>query len=178
MSESTQKKLDRIRPPRVQITYETHVGNATEKKELPFVAGIMADLSGKREQPLPKVKERKFVQIDGQNFDDVLAAAAPRLAFQVANRLQDDGGKINVLLKFSEFEDFSPVSLIRQVPALSRLYDARMRLRDLLAKLDGNEELGNLLNEVVSHTEQQSELRSLLGADPTTDPAPPQQPTE
>lgn len=178
MSDSTQKKLDRIRPPRVQITYEAHVGNASEKKELPFVAGIMADLSGRREVLLPKVKDRKFVQIDGDNFDDVLAAAAPRLAFQVPNRLQEAGGKLNVLLNFSEFDDFSPVSLIRQIPALARLYDARMRLRDLLIKLDGNEELGNLLNEVVNHTEQQSELRALLGADKAQDEEPPHQPGE
>lgn len=178
MSESTQKKLDRIRPPRVQITYEAHVGNAQQKKELPFVAGIMADLSGKRETPLPKVKDRKFVQIDSGNFDDVLAAAAPRLTFQVANRLQDEAGKINVLLNFTEFDDFGPVSLIRQIPALSRLYDARMRLRDLLAKLDGNEELGNLLNEVIAHTEQQTELRSLLGPDQADDLDSPTQPAE
>ena len=176
MSESTQRKLDRIRPPRVQITYEAHVGNASTKKELPFVAGSMADLSGKRATPLPKVKDRKFVQIDGDNFDDVLAAAAPRLAFQVPNRLQDDGSKLNVQLNFSEFDDFGPLALIHQIPALSRLYDARVRLRDLLAKLDGNEELGNLLNDVIAHTEQQMELRSLLGAD--ADQAPPQQPTE
>jgi type VI secretion system protein ImpB len=168
MSESTQKKLDRVRPPRVQITYDVHIGNAIEKKELPFLMGILADLSGKPAEPLPKVKDRKFVEIDRDNFNDVLASAAPRLAYQVPNRLQDDGSKLNVLLNFREIDDFGPVQVIKQVPALARLLEARQRLSDLLSKLDGNDELGTILNDVVENTEQQQELKGLLGSsDPT-----------
>ncbi|WP_207482421.1 type VI secretion system contractile sheath small subunit [Arenibaculum pallidiluteum] len=168
MSESTQKKLDRIRPPRVQITYDVHIGNATEKKELPLLMGILADLSGKPAEPLPKVKDRKFVEIDRDNFNDVLAASGPRLAFQVENKLQDDGSKMNVLLNFREIDDFGPVAVIKQVPALARLLEARQRLSDLLGKLDGNDELGSILNDVVANTEQQTELKGLLGSsDPT-----------
>lgn len=163
MSESTQKKLDRIRPPRVQITYDVHTGGAIEMKELPLVVGILADLSGKPEEALPKVKDRKFVEIDRDNFNDVLAASKPRLAYQVPNRLQDDGSKLNVLLNFREIDDFEPVQVIKQVPSLNRLLEARQRLTDLLAKLDGNDELGSLLNDVVANTEQQDELRKLLG---------------
>lgn len=163
MSESTQKKLDRIRPPRVQITYDVHTGGAIEMKELPLVVGILADLSGKPEEALPKVKDRKFVEIDRDNFNDVLAASKPRLAYQVPNRLQDDGSKLNVLLNFREIDDFEPVQVIKQVPSLNRLLEARQRLTDLLAKLDGNDELGSLLNDVVTNTEQQDELRKLLG---------------
>jgi type VI secretion system protein ImpB len=164
MSESTQKKLDRVRPPRVQITYDVHTGGAIEKKELPLLVGILADLSGKPAEPLPKVKDRKFVEIDRDNFNDVLASAAPRLAFQVPNRLQDDGSKMNVLLNFREIDDFGPVNVIKQVPALARLLEARQRLSDLLAKLDGNDELGSILNDVVANTEQQQELKGLLGS--------------
>lgn len=164
MAESTQKKLDRVRPPRVQITYDVHTGNAIETKELPLVVGIMADLSGKPEYALPKVKDRKFVEIDRDNFNDVLEASNARLAFQVGNKLQEEeGGKLNVLLKFSEMDDFSPVPIINQIPALARLLEARRRLSDLLAKLDGNDELNNILNDVVTNTEQQSELKGLLG---------------
>jgi len=169
MSESTQKKLDRVRPPRVQITYDVHTGGALEMKELPLVVGILADLSGKPAEPLPKVKDRKFVEIDRDNFNDVLAASAPRLAFQVENRLQDDGSKLNVLLNFREIDDFGPIAVINQVPALARLLEARQRLSDLLAKLDGNDELGTILNDVVANTEQQAELKSLLGS---SEPAP------
>jgi len=169
MAESTQKKLDRIRPPRVQITYDVHTGDAFEKKELPLVVGIMAALSGRREAPLPKVKERKFVEIDRDNFNDVLSSAKPRLAFQVDNKLLNDGSKLNVLLNFQEFDDFSPVQIIGQIPALRRLFEARQRLRDLQAKLDGNDELSALLNELVSNTEQQKELRSLLASEAVAD---------
>lgn len=163
MTESIQKKLERVRPPRVKLTYEVHTGGAIEMKELPFLVGVLADLSGKPEQPLPKLKERKFVEIDRDNFNDVLASAAPRLAFQVENKLQADGGKLNVLLNFSDMGDFEPVQVLKQVPTLARLFDARQKLSDLLAKLDGNDELSGLLNDVISNTEQQDELKKLLG---------------
>jgi type VI secretion system protein ImpB len=172
MSESTQKKLSRVRPPRVQITYDVEIGNAIEKKELPFVMGIMSDLSGKRnpERPLPKVRDRNFVAIDRDNFNDVLAGIAPRLAFQVPNVLQNDGSQLNVALNFAEIDDFEPVAVLKQVAGLRDLYEARQKLTDLLTKLDGNDELDRLLGDVVSNTEKQDELRALL-AKPAATPA-------
>lgn len=171
MSDSTQKKLERVRPPRVKMTYEVHTGSAVEMKELPFLVGVLADLSGQPETALPKLKDRKFVEIDSDNFNDVMAAAGPRLAFQVDNKLQEDGGKLNILLNFREMDDFQPVQVLKQVPTLNRLLEARQKLSDLLAKLDGNDELNDLLNDVISNTEQQDELKKLLG--PTDAPAEP-----
>src|SRR5437868_15219002 len=111
MAESTQHKLDRVRPPRVQITYDVETGGAIEKRELPFVMGVLADLSGKPSEPLPPVKDRKFVYIDRDNFNDVMSAIGPRLAIRVENRLQADGDPLNVELKFKNFDDFNPVAL-------------------------------------------------------------------
>jgi type VI secretion system protein ImpB len=162
MAESTQKKLDRVRPPRVQITYDVETGNAIESKELPLLVGVLADLSGKPEKPLPKLKERKFVEIDRDNFNDVLSACGPRLAFQTNNTLQGDGSKLNVLLNFREIDDFTPINLVKQVGPLAKLYEARQRLSDLLTKLDGNDDLDGLLTEVVSNTEQQAALKEQL----------------
>ncbi len=165
MSESTQKKLDRVRPPRVQITYDVEIGDAIEMKELPFLVGIMADLSGKPEKPLPKMKDRKFVEIDRDNFNQVMSAIGPRLAFQVPNVLQNDGSKLNVLLNFNEMDDFEPVSIIKQVKPLAKLYEARQRLSDLLGKLDGNDDLDALLSDVIANTEKQQALKADLGKD-------------
>lgn len=162
MSESTQKKLGRVRPPRVQITYDVEIGDAIELKELPFLVGVMADLSGQPEQPLPKMKERKFVEIDRDNFNDVMAGTAPRLAFQVNNTLQNDGSKLNALLTFKEIDDFEPVAVLKQIKPLAKLYEARQRLTDLLTKLDGNDELDALLADVIGNTEKQEELRAQL----------------
>jgi len=163
MAESTQHKLSRVRPPRVQITYDVEIGDAIEMKELPFVGGILADLSGKPEKPLPKLKDRKFVEIDRDNFNDIMAAIGPRLAFQVENRLTDDGSKLNVELKFSHMDDFDPVNVLKQVTPLRRLYEARQRLTDLLTKLDGNDELDELLQDVVANTPQLEELKTQTG---------------
>jgi type VI secretion system protein ImpB len=160
MSESTQHKLDRIRPPRVQITYDVEIGDAIEKKELPLVVGILADLSGKPVSPPPKVRDRRFVQIDRDNFDDILASIAPRLAVQVDNALQKDGSKLNIELNFKSFEDFSPINIVEQVEPLRRLYEARLRLRDLLTKLDGNDNLDQLLQDIVNNTQELQEIRS------------------
>ena len=162
MTESIQKKLGRVRPPRVQITYDVETGGAIEMKELPFVLGIMADLSGQPEQPLPKMKDRKFVEIDRDNFNDVMNGCAPRLAFQVPNALQNDGSKLNVLLGFKEIDDFEPVAVIKQIKPLADLFEARQRLSDLLTKLDGNDELDALLGDVIASTEKQEELRAQL----------------
>ena len=115
MAESLQHKLDRVRPPRVQITYDVETGGAIQKKELPFVVGILADLYGKPAEAPPPLKERKFVEIDRDNFNDVLASIAPRLALQVDNTLSSDGGKLSVELKFQQLDDFGPLSIIQQV---------------------------------------------------------------
>lgn len=160
MAESTQHKLDRVRPPRVQITYDVEIGDAIEKKELPLVVGILADLSGKPETPLAKMSERRFVEIDRDNFNEVLASTAPRLAVQVDNSISGDGSKLNVELNFSHFDDFDPVNLVKQVTPLRRLYEARQRLRDLLTKLDGNDDLDKLLQDVVANTEGLQEIRA------------------
>jgi type VI secretion system protein ImpB len=147
MPESLQHKLDRVRPPRVQITYDVETGGAIQKKELPFVVGVLADLSGKPAESLPKLKERKFVEIDRDNFNDVLASTRPRLAFQVNNVLGGTAEKLNVELAFENMDDFGPLAVIEQVPALRKLFDARQRLSDLLAKLDGNDSLDSVLTE-------------------------------
>jgi type VI secretion system protein ImpB len=160
MAESTQHKLDRIRPPRVQITYDVEIGGAIEKKELPLVIGVMADLSGKPDAPLPKLKERGFVEIDRDNFNDVLASIAPRLEFRMQNKLTTSGGFLNTELRFRSMEDFSPVNLIDQVPALKKLFTARNRLSDLLSKMDGNDELDAALQQIVSDTESLKKIQS------------------
>lgn len=163
MTESTQHKLDRVRPPRVQITYDVEIGDAIQMKELPFVGGILADLSGKPENPLPKVKDRKFVEIDRDNFNEVMAATGPRLAFQIPNRLtqEDEDSMFNIELKFKEMDDFNPANVLKQIEPLRKLFDARQRLSDLLTKLDGNDELDNLLKDVVASTESLNQLKTL-----------------
>ncbi len=158
-----QHKLDRIRPPRVQITYDVEIGDAIQKKELPFVVGIMADLSGKPEQPLAKLKDRKFVEIDRDNFNDVLASSAPRLTYRVDNKLTNDGSKLNVELRFRNLDDFNPTNVVNQIEPLRKLLEARRRLTDLLGKLDGNDKLDELLQEVVSNTDGLKELKAQTG---------------
>ncbi|MBK8174254.1 MAG: type VI secretion system contractile sheath small subunit [Rhodospirillales bacterium] len=182
MAESLQHVLSRVRPPRVQITYDVETGGAIEKKELPYIVGIMADLSGVPAEPLPKVKDRKFVEIDRDNFNDVMSACSPRLPIRVNNRLKPEAGDmLNVELTFKSMDDFNPANLVNQVPALRKLYEGRQRLRDLLTKLDGNDELDALLRQVVENTESQSALREQVGpvedgdgATPATDDASPQ----
>jgi type VI secretion system protein ImpB len=164
MPESTQKKLSRIRPPRVQITYDVEIGDAIQMKELPFVAGIMADLSGKPAEALPKLKDRKFVEIDRDNFNDVLASCGPRLALSVDNRLAKDDTKLNVELKFRSIEDFNPAEVVKQIEPLNKLFEARQRLMDLLAKLDGNDKLDALLQEIVDNPDNQKALKASTAA--------------
>lgn len=171
MEESTQHKLDRVRPPRVQITYDVEIGGAIQMKELPFVGGIMADLSGKPEEALPQLRDRKFVEIDRDNFNDVMDSINPRLVFQVENRLQDDGSKMNLELKFNHMDDFDPVAVLKQVKPMRELYEARQRLSDLLTKLDGNDELDQLLQDVVQSTESLEDLKSQAAAGDETEAA-------
>lgn len=160
MADSTQQKLNRIRPPRVQITYDVETGGAQAKKQLPFVVGIMSDLSGKPEKVLLPLKERKFVEIDRDNLNDVMASIQPRLALRVKNRVDETSDSwMNVELKFNNMEDFHPAQLIKQVEPLRKLYEARIRLTDLLAKLDGNDDLDKLLQDIVNNTEGLQEIR-------------------
>jgi len=163
MVESLQHKLDRVRPPRVQITYDVEIGNAIEMKELPFVMGILADLSGMPSDPLPKVKERKFVEIDRDNINEIMASIAPRLALRVKNTLTNDDTQMSVELFFKNLEDFEPVNVVKQIPALARLYEARTHLKDLLTKLDGNDTLGELLQEIITNTEKRDAIKQELG---------------
>lgn len=159
MAESIQHKLDRVRPPRVQITYDVEIGGAVEKKELPLIVGMMADLAGQPVTPPEKLRYRRFVDIDRDNFDEVLASIAPRLTMQVENRLANDGSKFNIELNFNKFDDFSPLEIIDQIKPLQRLFTARQRLRDLLTKLDGNDDLDSLLQQVVNDNAELQTLR-------------------
>lgn len=152
--ESLQKKLSRVRPPRVHITYDVETGGAIEKRELPFVVGVLADLSGQPEKPLPPIKDRKFVEIDRDNFDQVLGKVEPRLAFKVDNRLSEDDTKLGVELKFRSMEDFSPAHVAEQIPPLRRLLEARRALANLRASLIGNDQLEKLLLDVLTSTEK------------------------
>ena len=163
MPESLQHKLDRVRPPRVQITYDVETGGAIQKKELPFVVGVLADLCGKPTEAPPPLKERKFVEIDRDNFNDVLGSISPRLALQVDNNLSKDGGTTSVELTFHHIDDFGPLNVIQQVEPLRKLYDIRQRLSDLLAKLDGNEKLDFLLTEVGRDLDGLKKVRAALG---------------
>ncbi len=163
MGESTQHKLDRVRRPRVQITYDVETGGAIVMKELPFVVGIMADLSANPLEPLPKIKERKFVEVDRDNFNDILESASPRLTFRVDNKLIDDGSKIGVELKFRDMDDFQPLNVVKQLEPLRKLFEARQRLSDLMAKLDGNDNLDRLLQDVLANSEKLDELKARSG---------------
>jgi type VI secretion system protein ImpB len=158
MNDSLQKWVARNRPPRVQITYDVEIGDAIEKKELPLVVGLLADLSGHPENPPEKFKDRRMVEIDRDNFNDVMHKISPRLDLSVPDTLKNEGN-IKVELKFKEFNDFHPDSIVKQVPRLSKLLEARQQLRDLLSKLDGNDELDALLEKIVQNTQDLQKLK-------------------
>lgn len=162
MSDSLQKWVGRNRPPRVQITYDVEIGDAVEKKELPLVVGILADLSGQPATPLPKMKDRRFVEIDRDNFNDVMAKIAPRLDLSVPDTAKGDGN-LKIELNFQQFSDFHPESIVAQVPRLTKLLEARQQLRDLLGKLDGNDELDGLLENILQNTEDLKTLKAQAG---------------
>ena len=164
MSDSLQKWVGRNRPPRVQITYDVEIGDAVEKKELPMVVGLMADLSGQPAIALPKMKDRRFVEIDRDNFNGIMAKISPRLDLSVPDAMKGDGN-IKVELNFKEYDDFHPEAIVRQVPRLAKLLEARQQLRDLLAKLDGNDELDSLLENIVQSTEELKTIQSEANAD-------------
>jgi type VI secretion system protein ImpB len=167
-TESLQHKLDRVRAPRVHITYDVEIGDAIELKEIPFVMGVLADLSGKPDEPLPRLKDRKFVEIDRDNFDRVLEGQKPRLAFRVDNKLTGEDTKMAVDLRFKSIDDFHPERVVEQIDPLRKLLDVRHRLSDLLNKLDGNDRLDELLQQVISSTESLQQLGKEVGV-PTTD---------
>jgi type VI secretion system protein ImpB len=153
-NDSTQQKLSRVRPPRVQITYDVEIGDAIETKELPFVLGVMGDYSGNRKEPLEKLKDRKFVQIDKESFDEVLKGMAPRLTLQVENKLKNDDSQMAVELNFEKLEDFEPGRIVNQVDPLKQLLEIRGKLSDLRNKVIGNDKLEELLDEVVRDTQK------------------------
>lgn len=163
MSDSLQHKLDRVRRPRVQVTYDVETGGATEAKELPFVVGVMADLSGNPSEALPALKERKFVPIDRDNFNEVLDKATPRIATRVANKLTDDNSEMPVELTFSNMEDFEPANVAKQIPALNELLGMRNQLAQLLGKMEGNDKLESLLGEILNNTELAKTVADELG---------------
>lgn len=164
--ESTQHKLDRVRAPRVHITYDVEVGGAIQLKELPFVIGVLGDLSGQPSEPLARLKERKFVTIDRDNFNQVLAGMKPRLAYKVDNKLTDDDTKLGVELSFRSLEDFEPEQVVKQVEPLRKLLEARQRLSDLVHKIDGNEKLENMLQEIIGSSETLKKVGEAAGVEP------------
>jgi type VI secretion system protein ImpB len=162
--EGVQKKLERVRPPRVHITYDVEVGDAIEVKELPFVMGVLADFTGQPEAPLPRLKDRKFVEINPDNFDGVVEAMKPHLAFSVENKLSDDpdAGQLKVDLRFKSLQDFEPEQVARQVKPLRELLDLRTKLSDLRGTLQSNEKLDEVLQDVVRSNDKLDKLRTEL----------------
>jgi type VI secretion system protein ImpB len=168
MAESLQHKLDRVRRPRVQITYDVETNGAMQKTELPFVVGVMADLSGQPKEPLRPLKERKFVNIDRDNFNDVMARSAPRLALKVDNRLTDEATKLAVELNFKHIDDFEPARVAEQVGPLKELLEMRHRLTQLMSKMEGNDKLEQLLTDVLGNTEKALSLAKEMGIEAVT----------
>jgi type VI secretion system protein ImpB len=164
--ESIQQKLKRVRPPRVQITYDVEIGGAIELKELPFVVGVLGDFSGQPAEQLPRMKDRKLIEVDRDNFDQVLAAMTPRLAYKAENKLTNDGSKMNVEMRFNSLQDFEPDQVVQQVEPLRKLVEGRQKLRDLLSKTDGNDRLEELLSNVLQNTNAQKQLSQSLGINP------------
>ncbi len=160
MSASIHDKLNRVRKPRVHITYEVETEGAAIERELPFVVGVMGDFSGDPTVPLKPMADRKFVQIDRDNFDEVMASLNPGLKLKVDNTLAGDGSQLAVDLSFRKMEDFEPGRVAAQVPALAALMETRAKLRDLMSKVDRSEELENLLEQVLR---SDADLKSLSG---------------
>jgi type VI secretion system protein ImpB len=175
MAESLQHKLDRVRRPRVQITYDVETGGAMEKIELPFVVGVMADLSGQPKEALRPLKERKFTPIDRDNFNAVLEKATPRLAMKVQNRLTGDDSKLAVELNFKNMDDFEPTRVAEQIGPLKELLDMRKRLQELMSKMEGNDKLEQLLGDVLNNTEKAMSLAKQMGIEPAAEAPKPEE---
>ncbi|AWU93428.1 MULTISPECIES: type VI secretion system contractile sheath small subunit [Azospirillum] len=162
---SIHQKLDRVRKPRVHITYDVETEGATVVKELPFVVGVLGDFSGDPTEPLKPLKDRKFIQIDRDNFNDVMARMTPGLKMKVDNTLADDGTQLSVDLAFKSMEDFEPGRVVQQVEPLRKLLETRNQLRDLLSKADRSEELEGLLERVLQNTDELAALSGELGTE-------------
>jgi type VI secretion system protein ImpB len=162
--ESVHKKLERVRPPRVHVTYDVEVGEAIEVKELPFVMGVLADLSGQPIDPLPRLKERRFVEVTPDNFDSVLESMRPHTAFSVENKLSDDSGagQLKVDLNFKSLQDFEPEQVAKQVKPLKELLDLRTKLSDLRGSLQTNEKLDSVLMDAIGNTDKLSKIKTQL----------------
>lgn len=165
MSASIHDKLKRVRKPRVHITYEVETEGAVVVKELPFVVGVIGDFSGNPTEPLKPIKDRKFIQIDRDNINDVMKRMTPGLNMRVDNTLADDGSEMSVQLKFNSMEDFDPTNVVQQVEPLRKLMETRDRLRDLLTKVDRSEDLEQLLEKILQNTDDLKKLSSELGVD-------------
>ncbi|HLX46012.1 MAG TPA: type VI secretion system contractile sheath small subunit [Bryobacteraceae bacterium] len=160
--ESVNKKLERVRPPRVHISYDVEVGNAIELKELPFVMGVLGDFTGQPEEPLARLKDRKFVEITLDNFDSAMASMKPHLAYFVENKLSEDpeAGRIGVNLNFKSMDDFEPEAVARQIKPLNELLELRTKLSDLRGSLQGNEKLDDILLETVKSEDKMKKLKA------------------
>ena len=156
--ESIHSKLSRVRKPRVHITYDVETEGAAVKKELPFVVGVMGDFAGHNTEALKPLKDRRFVQIDRDNFDEVLKRMNPKLNFKVENKLAADGSEFNVELQFKSMQDFEPAAIVKQVEPLEKLMATRNKLRDLMTKIDRSEDLENILERVLNNNEDLQNL--------------------
>ena len=161
---SSQKFIARNRAPRVQIEYDVELYGSKKKVQLPFVMGVLSDLSGKPAEPLAPLADRKFTDVDVDNFDSFLKSQKPRVAFQVPNTLTGEGN-INLDITFESMEDFSPAAIARKVDALNKLLEARTQLSNLLTYMDGKTGAENLLQKVL----QDPELLKSLGQAPKPD---------
>jgi type VI secretion system protein ImpB len=169
--ESVQKKLERVRPPRVNISYEVETGGAIELKELPFVMGVLGDFTGQSVEPLAKLKDRKFVDVTPDNFDEVLASMKPHLAFTVENKLSEDpeAGKLGVDLHFESLDDFAPDQVARQVKPLREMLELRTKLADLRGSLQGNDKLEEILQATMSDEDKMKRLKAEMGTEGGSD---------
>jgi type VI secretion system protein ImpB len=163
--QSTQHKLDRVRPPRVHVTYDVEVGDAIELKELPFVMGVLGDFTGQPTEPLPRLRDRKFVEVNPDNFDSVLEGMKPHLSFSVENKLSEDSNapQLKVDLHFKSMDDFEPENVARQVKPLKELLDLRTKLSDLRGSLQGNDKLEELLLDAVGDKDKLDKLKKEMG---------------
>ena len=171
MPESVHRKLERVRPPRVHISYDVEIGDAIEMRELPFVMGVLGDFTGQPTEPLARLKDRKFVEVSPDNFDDVLKSMRPHLAFKVDNKLTEDpeAGKIGVDLHFETLDDFSPERVAQQVDPLHKLLELRQKLADLRGSLQGNDKLEEILQQTLQDQQQLARLQTEIDTEGGTD---------
>ena len=161
--DSIHDKLSRVRKPRVHITYDVETEGAMVKKELPFVVGVMGDFSGNNSDTPKPLKDRRFIQIDRDNFDDVMRRMNPKLRLKVDNKLSDDDSQMSVELSFNSMDDFQPAAVVNQVEPLRELMETRNKLRDLMTKVDRSEELEELLERVLNNSDDLQKLNADLG---------------